>query len=146
MWSHWKTERIQDPRTGIEMAKRLPTHPVHDKLQERTKTDSKDLTKYLQRARPEILIPNSSCHEMLSPRVWLPRQPILKPRTVYQDLSKTEEQLPHQQTALITLEMLSMRYPQKNWIHAYTNGSAENAVRKGGSSVYIRNKGNMLYN
>ena len=40
--------------------------------------------------------------------------------------------LPVQQK-ILTLEMIQQRYPQTSWTHAYTDGSAENAVRNGGS-------------
>ena len=79
---------------------------------------------------PDNLSPRV-CPENLSPRDWLPRKTQPKTRTDVPGLTKKTEQLPHQQRAL-TLEMLSMHYPQKNWMHAYTDGSAaENAVRKG---------------
>nr|KAG5700272.1 hypothetical protein BaRGS_022899 [Batillaria attramentaria]KAG5710737.1 hypothetical protein BaRGS_035139 [Batillaria attramentaria] len=37
----------------------------------------------------------------------------------------------------LTLAMLEERYPQEAWIRAYTDGSATNAVRRGGAGVYI---------
>ncbi|XP_076445852.1 uncharacterized protein LOC143283494 [Babylonia areolata] len=39
---------------------------------------------------------------------------------------------------LLTLETLSTKYPPNTWARAYTDGSAEEAVKNGGSGVYIR--------
>ncbi|XP_070180097.1 uncharacterized protein [Littorina saxatilis] len=36
------------------------------------------------------------------------------------------------------MEMIQDRYPHCTWTHVYTDGSSENAVRNGGSGVYIR--------
>ena len=33
---------------------------------------------------------------------------------------------------------MDIRYPQSSWIQAFTDGSAENAVRNGGSGVFIK--------
>ena len=38
----------------------------------------------------------------------------------------------------LTLEMLEVKYPQANWTHIYTDGSAEDAVRNEGSGVFVR--------
>lgn len=38
----------------------------------------------------------------------------------------------------LTLAMLEERYPQEAWIHIYTDGSAADAVRRGGAGVYIK--------
>ena len=48
-----------------------------------------------------------------------------------------EQQIPAQQMAL-TLEMLEVKYLQADWTHAYADGSAEDAFRNGGSSVFVR--------
>ena len=34
--------------------------------------------------------------------------------------------------------MMQDRYPKSTWTHVFTDGSAENAVRNGGSGAYIR--------
>ena len=34
--------------------------------------------------------------------------------------------------------MLEEKYPQADWTHVYTDGSAEDAVRNGGSGVFVR--------
>ena len=52
-------------------------------------------------------------------------------------LGKKGEQPPALQKSL-TQELLYEKYPQHSWIHAYTDGSAEKAVRYGGSGIYIK--------
>ncbi|XP_076439160.1 uncharacterized protein LOC143278033 [Babylonia areolata] len=37
----------------------------------------------------------------------------------------------------LTLEALSTRHPPDTWARAYTDGSAEEAVKNGGSGVYV---------
>ena len=38
----------------------------------------------------------------------------------------------------LTLEMIQDRYPKSTWTHVFTDDSAENSVRNGGSGAYIR--------
>ena len=38
----------------------------------------------------------------------------------------------------LTLAMIAEQYPEESWIHAYTDGSATNAVTDGGAGVYIK--------
>ena len=40
----------------------------------------------------------------------------------------------------LTLEMLEEEYPQADWIHIYTDGSAEDAARNGSSNVFVRTR------
>ena len=50
------------------------------------------------------------------------------PRTTQSDTSKEA----------LTLAMIDEQYPKEAWIHAYTDGSATDAVRNGGAGVLIR--------
>jgi len=43
-----------------------------------------------------------------------------------------------QKTLTLTLEMLDRYYPKEHWIHAFTDGSAEGAVKNGEGGMYIR--------
>ena len=52
-------------------------------------------------------------------------------------LLPAEQHIPAQQMAL-TLEMLEEKHPQAGWTHICTDGSAEEAVRSGGSGVFVR--------
>ena len=40
-----------------------------------------------------------------------------------------------------TMEHICHNYPQENWTQVYTDGSAEQAVKKGGAGIYIRYPG-----
>ena len=57
-------------------------------------------------------------------------------RTEIPGLAAKGTQAPELQKAL-TLEMIHSRYPKSTWTHVFTDGSAENAVRNGGSGAYI---------
>ena len=41
----------------------------------------------------------------------------------------------------MTLEYVNIKYPEDQWTHAYTDGSAAEATRDGGGRVYIRYNG-----
>ena len=47
------------------------------------------------------------------------------------------EQCPFTQKS-VTQEMIHEKYPKHSWIHAYTDGSAEEAVRNGGSGIFLK--------
>ena len=38
----------------------------------------------------------------------------------------------------LALEHLDNNYPMSDWVHVYTDGSADDAVRNGGAGIYIR--------
>ena len=42
----------------------------------------------------------------------------------------------------LALEEIDKHYPASSWTHIYTDGSAENATRKGGCGAYIKRPGN----
>jgi hypothetical protein len=73
--------------------------------------------------------------EPLTPDTWIPRQ---HTPTIRVDVPGVENksQNPVQQKAH-TLDMIHQRYPPHSWIQAYTDGSAERAVKNAGSGVYI---------
>ena len=52
-------------------------------------------------------------------------------------LLSAKQQIPTQQIAL-TLEILEEKYPQADWTHIHTGGSVKDAVKNGGSSVFVR--------
>ena len=69
--------------------------------------------------------------------VWASRKSLPEVRTEIPGLAAKGTQAPELQKAL-TLEMIQSRYPKSTWTHVFTDGSAENAVRNGGSGAYIR--------
>ena len=125
-----------------EKAKRLSSHPLHQKLQEPTKNRLKRQSlnhhlKDLNRTHTDVLEPDPRRCEILTPNAWVPRKEFPVIREDVPGLAAKGEQSPAQQKAL-TQEMIQDRYPHNTWIHAYTDGSAKNAVRNGGSGVFIR--------
>ena len=45
---------------------------------------------------------------------------------------------PEPERKSLTLEYVNIKYPEDQWTHAYTDGSAAEATRDGGGGVYIR--------
>ena len=45
---------------------------------------------------------------------------------------------PEPERKSLTLEYVDIKYPEEQWTHAYTDGSAAEATRNGGGGVYIR--------
>ena len=45
---------------------------------------------------------------------------------------------PEPERKSLTLEYVNIKYPEDQWTHAYTDGSAAEAIRDGGSGVYIK--------
>ena len=45
---------------------------------------------------------------------------------------------PEPERKSLTLEYVDIKYPEEQWTHAYTDGSAAEATRDGGGGVYIR--------
>ena len=132
------TRREYKTLAQTEKAKRLPSHPLHDKLQYRTKNRLRrrslnHVVKDLQRQHADILEQTPSQTGELFPKIWKPRHSSPEIRPGVPGLGAKWDLLPVQQK-ILTLEMIQHRYPQSSWTHA----STENAVRNGGSGAYIR--------
>ena len=120
---------------------RLRGHPLHKKLltpiKNRLKRQSLNhLAMDLRRTHEDILDPQINEGNHLCSRDW--NQDDLR-ATIFLEipgLLPAEQQIPTQQMAL-TLEMLEEKYPQADWTHIYTDGSVEDAVRNGGSGVFV---------
>ena len=92
-----------------------------------------------RRTHEHILDPQINGENLLCSRDWTHLEGLIA--TIFLEvpgLLPAEQQIPTQQIALI-LEMLEEKYQQADWIHVYTDGSAEDAVRNGGSGVFVRN-------
>ena len=46
-------------------------------------------------------------------------------------------QVPEPERKSLTLEYVNIKYPEEQWTHTYTDGSAAEAIRDGGGGVYI---------
>ena len=120
-----------------EKLKRLSSRPLHEKLGQPTKNRLKRLSlnhqyKDLRGAHEDIL--NVLC-DLLAPPNWRPDQDAQIHLSVPGITSR--DQLPDDLRTL-TLAMIENRHPHTAWIHVYTDVVAEEAVRNGGSGVYVR--------
>ena len=125
-----------------EKLKRLTSHPLHHKLQHGTKNrlkrkSFKHKLKDLQKENADLLEADPEKCEELTMSVWASRKSLPEVRTEIPGLAAKGTQAPELQKAL-TLEMIQSRYPKSTWTHVFTDGSAENAVRNGGSGACIR--------
>ena len=125
-----------------EKLKRLPTHPLHSRLQQPTKNrlKRKSLNHQYKALRGEysnILKTEEETCTNLSLPDWRLDQEMeatisLRVPGIY---SKDQPS-----TALknLTLAMIDESYPADSWTHVYTDGSAEQAIHNGGSGIFIR--------
>ena len=92
------------------------------------------MVKQHQKRQTVILTDNPELCERLNPRTW-PQKRLLRTNipgiTVKKDQSNIE-------LKTLTMEEIDKRYPATTWIHIYTDGSAENAIRNG---VFIKRPG-----
>ena len=121
--------------------KRLPDHPLHNKLQELTKNRLKRKSlnhsvKEQQRQHADVLSANTTFCEKLSHNSWPPRTLQAEIRTSIPGITIRENQSDAALKAL-TMEEIDKRYPASTWTHVYTDGSAENATGSEGCRVYI---------
>ena len=125
-----------------EKLKRLTSHLLHQKLQHGTKNHLKRKSfkhklKDLQKENADLLEADPGKCEELKMSVWASRKSLPEVRTEIPGLAAKGTQAPELQKAL-TLEMIQSRYPKSTWTHVFTDSSAENTVRNGGSGAYIR--------
>ena len=125
-----------------EKMKRLPSHPLHQKLRETPKHRLKrksinHVMNDLQSQHPDILETSLSNCEKLGVTTWTQTEQPLDVRFdvpgIHQKASQSAEVL-----KALTLEMIDTTYPYPDWIQAYTDGSSEEAVRNGGGGIYIK--------
>ena len=90
-----------------------------------------------QKENTDLLGEDPGKCEELPTSVWASRKSLPEVRIEIPGLAAKGTQAPELQKAL-TLEMIQDRYPKSTWTHVFTDGSAENAVRNGGSGAYIR--------
>ena len=125
--------------TQTEQIRRLPGHPLHNKLAAPTKHRLKrqslnHLTRDVRRTHEDVCDP-----QINKENLFYSRQEGLR-ATIFLEVPSllfAEQQIPTQQMAL-TLEMLEEKYPSVDWTHIYTNGSEDDAVRNGGCGVFVR--------
>ena len=124
-----------------EKLKRLTSHPPHEILLHGTKTHLKrkrfkHKLKDLQKENADLLEADPGKCEELTTSVWASWKSLPEVRIEIPVLAAKRAQAPELQKAL-TLEMIQDRYPKSTRTHVFTDGSAENAVRNGGSGTYV---------
>ena len=123
-------------------AKALEDHPMNSRVKEpsasRISRSSflKESTK-LQRSLDQQLPEVETLQQGTETPPWGDKKDIFSVFTTVPKLTIKEESTDMTKRAL-TLEMLDERYPQSAWIRAYTDGSATEAVRRGGAGIYIQ--------
>lgn len=140
-----ETRRQTKILTQTEKMKRLPSHPLHSRLNEHTKNRLKrqslnHLSKDLGRAQGAGPHPHTEPAEDLAPETWPPIDLEADIRVSIPGIHSKDSQIPAAQRAL-ALEYLDREYPAASWIHVYTDGSATDASRNGGSGVLFRQPG-----
>ena len=141
---HSLTERKEEKvLIHSEKLKRLQSHPACNKISEPTKnrikrTSFNHLSKDLGRQHTEIIGSLQSDREPLhdTESLEIPL-PDIKINTDIPGI-RNKRDLPSLQLKSITLEVLDRDYNTSEWTHVYTDGSAEAAVRNGGSGILIR--------
>ena len=122
-----------------EKLRRLPSHPLHTNLALPTKNRLKRQSlnyqyKELYRTHQDIVdVPI----ELLTDPAWQPdRETDIKIVLSVPGIT-SKEQHPGELRNL-TLALIADRFPHTAWTHVYTDGSAEEGMKSGGSGVYIR--------
>ena len=124
-----------------EKMKRLQSHPLHCKLQALTKNRLKRKSlnhqvKELQRQNADILQRSPDECESLTNPVWTTEKLGAEIRTSIPGITSVKNQHDGALRSL-ALEEIHSRYPARTWTHVYTDGSATDATRNGGSGAYI---------
>lgn len=125
-----------------EKYKRLPEHPMNEKLKDLTqkrlkRTSFQHLSLQTTKKNPEALPQSNEEREILLPYENYQMEPNF---TIQHTIPGIHNKTDHSETELriTTLEYLDTEYPSEKWNYVYTDGSAEDATRNGGSGIFIR--------
>ena len=125
--------------------KRLPGHPMKERLSQPTKGRLKresfiHQSRKLERQHQDILDHDPKEIPLcLAVPAWTDGTPPLIQCSIPGIGPKDSQSGPERKSH--TLEHLQTHYPKQSWTHVYTDGSAEEAVRCGGAGVYIQYPG-----
>jgi len=137
-------EDRRDSKLLIQAAKfkRLPTHPMKDRLSQPTKGRLKrgsfiHQARTLERRCQDILDhdPREIPRYLENPAWSEANFPLIRsvvPGVTKKDSQSSAEMRSH------TLEHIQNSYPENSWTHVYTDGSADQAVKNGGAGIYIK--------
>ena len=139
MWSHLRGKEVSKSSFREKKLRRLPSHPLHTNLAQPTKNRLKRQSlnhqyKELSRTHQDIVdVPI----ELLTDPAWQPDRETDIQFFLSVPGITSKEQLPGELRNL-TLALIADRFPHTAWTHVYTDGSAEEGMKNGGSGVYIR--------
>ena len=132
-------------RTTLQTQNNTANQKLKHGTKNRLKRKSfKHKLKDLKKEKADLLEADPGKCVELTMSVWASRKSLPEVRTEIPGLAAKGTQAPELQKAL-TLEMIQSRYPKNTWTHVFTDGSAENAVRNGGSGAYIRHPDGTTY-
>ena len=129
--------------THSQKLMRMPTHPMHAKLQNQTKNRLKrasfnHLSKSLLRQHKDLLPSSQAEIETLQdfeePASHIDEVQII---TEVPGINKKDSQAPYLLKTL-TLDMIDQQYHPSEWTHIYTDGSSEGAVKNGGAGIFVQ--------
>ena len=123
-----------------EKMKEMPDHPLHQKLKDLTKKHIEKKKCEPPNKRTSVRTTDVDVHEKLNPNSLPPETLQAEIRTTIRGITSKENQSKAVLRAL-ALEEIDKHYPAASWTHIYTDGSAENATRKGGCGAYIKHPG-----
>ena len=135
------TRREERVLTQHEKLQRLPSHPAHQLMQEHTKNRLKRSSfnhqaKKLMRTHSDILPSTPEEREMLyDAEEWSTADHVSLVTEVPGVTRKGDQ--PDCLLKSLTLEMLLAEYNASVWTRIYTDGSADGAVKNGGSGIHI---------
>ena len=121
--------------------KRLPDHPLHNRLHDLTKNKLKrksldHLVIQHKKRQTDILTDNPELCERLNPSTWPQKRLLGEIRTNIPGIT-----VKHDQSNIELKIEINKRYPATTWTHIYTDGSAENAIRNGVCGVFTKRPG-----
>ena len=122
--------------------KRLPDHPMHERLNNPTKGRLKrssfiHQSRLLERRDPELL--DHEVRKILPYTVtpsWERHKLPTITKTIPGIISKDSQSDIARRS--LTLDYIHTNFPENEWTHAFTDGSATEATRDGGGGVYIK--------
>ena len=137
-----ETRREEKLLIHAEKLRRVPSHPTHDQLKQQTKnrlkrTSVNHIAKRLRREHSDLIPERQEELELLQDAEdWNSNTGEITFISEVPGIAVKGNQSQEQLKAL-TLAMLDESYNRTQWTQVYTDGSADDAVRNGGSGIFI---------
>ena len=129
--------------TQAEKFKRLPEHPMRRRMDQPPKrrlmrSSFIHESKNLRQKHPELKesVPKE-IHRTIAIPTWEQNCHTTDIKTNIPGIQKKDLQTGPERK-VITEEYLHNTFPQDSWIHVYTDGSSENAIKNGGGGIFIQ--------